>query len=244
MLWFERVSVRAQLSTIGRGHLPSPAAGRGIGLELVRLLTLSASPDRRLVALSRPTTRRPQHRHFPCDVTGSDPLPDPRCPQGAVYPGTVNLKSFRALSEDDFRRDWGGQSPWRRAGFWLAPAAVGHTDGEPAQRGAVQHRRRRTGHADAPPRGGGKGRWRAGPLAGGRVGAEGSRQRHRARPGGHAAGGNGCSAPRRNGRRWLPPRSSASEPPRTQPLAQFLLSPASGWITTARCSVSTVGCRR
>lgn len=47
-------------------------------------------------------------RHIACDVTGTDPLPDPpESIQGAVYcPGTVNLKSFRALSEDDFRRDW------------------------------------------------------------------------------------------------------------------------------------------
>ena len=47
-------------------------------------------------------------RHVGCDVTGSDPLPDPPDSiAGAVYcPGTVNLKSFRALSEDDFRRDW------------------------------------------------------------------------------------------------------------------------------------------
>lgn len=47
-------------------------------------------------------------RHIPCDVTGEAPLPEPpESIQGAVYcPGTVNLKSFRALSEEDFRRDW------------------------------------------------------------------------------------------------------------------------------------------
>lgn len=47
-------------------------------------------------------------RHVDCDVTGPDALPDPpESVQGAVYcPGTVNLKSFRALSEEDFRRDW------------------------------------------------------------------------------------------------------------------------------------------
>lgn len=47
-------------------------------------------------------------RHIPCDVTAPDALPEPpESIQGAVYcPGTVNLKSFRAMSEDDFRRDW------------------------------------------------------------------------------------------------------------------------------------------
>ncbi|MFN8070849.1 MAG: SDR family oxidoreductase [Mycobacterium sp.] len=81
---------------------------RGIGLELVRLLTPSAS---RIDVWSRSADQLPggpNIGHFPCDVTGSDPLPDPPdALQGAVYcPGTVNLKSFRALSEDDFRRDW------------------------------------------------------------------------------------------------------------------------------------------
>lgn len=47
-------------------------------------------------------------RHVACDFTAADRLPDsPESIAGAVYcPGTVNLKSFRALSEDDFRRDW------------------------------------------------------------------------------------------------------------------------------------------
>ena len=81
---------------------------RGIGLELVRMLAPSAS---RIDVWSRSADDLRAEgpvRHISCDVTGSDPLPDPPDSiAGAVYcPGTVNLKSFRALSEDDFRRDW------------------------------------------------------------------------------------------------------------------------------------------
>jgi 3-oxoacyl-[acyl-carrier protein] reductase len=81
---------------------------RGIGLELVRMLAPSAS---RIDVWSRSVDDLHAEgpvRHIGCDVTGSDPLPDPPDSiAGAVYcPGTVNLKSFRALSEDDFRRDW------------------------------------------------------------------------------------------------------------------------------------------
>lgn len=83
---------------------------RGIGLELVRILGPAAS---RIDVWSRSADSlgsgmAPSVRHVTCDVTAPDPLPDPpEAIQGAVYcPGTVNLKSFRALSEDDFRRDW------------------------------------------------------------------------------------------------------------------------------------------
>ena len=81
---------------------------RGIGLELVRMLSGSAD---RIDVWSRSAGDLPVDgpvRHIACDVTGPDRLPDPpESVQGAVYcPGTVNLKSFRALSEDDFRRDW------------------------------------------------------------------------------------------------------------------------------------------
>ena len=81
---------------------------RGIGLELVRMLTESAGQIDVWSRSSDELTVAGPIRHIPCDVTGSDPLPDPpQSIQGAVYcPGTVNLKSFRALSEDDFRRDW------------------------------------------------------------------------------------------------------------------------------------------
>jgi 3-oxoacyl-[acyl-carrier protein] reductase len=81
---------------------------RGIGLELVGLLAGSAA---RIDVWSRSADGLQVGgpiRHVSCDVTGPDPMPDPpESIQGAVYcPGTVNLKSFRALSEDDFRRDW------------------------------------------------------------------------------------------------------------------------------------------
>lgn len=81
---------------------------RGIGLELVRLLAPSAS---RVDVWSRSVGGLDVDapvQHSVCDLTAADPLPEPpESIQGAAYcPGTVNLKSFRALSEDDFRRDW------------------------------------------------------------------------------------------------------------------------------------------
>ena len=82
---------------------------RGIGLELVRLLASEAS---RIDVWSRSVDELQTTAvvsHAAVDFTDpSAPLPElPESIQGAVYcPGTVNLKSFRALSEDDFRRDW------------------------------------------------------------------------------------------------------------------------------------------
>ena len=81
---------------------------RGIGLELVRMLTGDAD---RVDVWSRAVddlVAGGPVSHVACDFTGSEPLPEPpESIQGAAYcPGTVNLKSFRALSEDDFRRDW------------------------------------------------------------------------------------------------------------------------------------------
>lgn len=81
---------------------------RGIGLELVRLLAPEAS---RIDVWSRHPDLLEVGgavRHVSCDVTGPEALPEPPdSVQGAVYcPGTVNLKSFRALSEADFRHDW------------------------------------------------------------------------------------------------------------------------------------------
>lgn len=81
---------------------------RGIGLELVNLLAPDAA---RIDVWSRsPGDLRSDGpvRHIACDLTGADTLPEPpESIRGAVYcPGTVNLKSFRALSEADFRRDW------------------------------------------------------------------------------------------------------------------------------------------
>ncbi len=81
---------------------------RGIGLELVRQLAPTAE---RIDVWSRSAddlAADPPVAHVRCDITADDPLPEPpESIQGAVYcPGTVNLKSFRALSEEDFRRDW------------------------------------------------------------------------------------------------------------------------------------------
>jgi NAD(P)-dependent dehydrogenase (short-subunit alcohol dehydrogenase family) len=81
---------------------------RGIGRELVGML---AQPGNRVEVWSRSNDGLEPNdtvRHVPCDVTDPAPLPaPPESIQGAVYcPGTVNLKSFRALSVEDFRRDW------------------------------------------------------------------------------------------------------------------------------------------
>lgn len=81
---------------------------RGIGLELVRMLAPEAT---RIDVWSRQPDQLDVGgtvRHIVCDFTGAEPLPEPpESLRGAVYcPGTVNLKSFRAMSEADFRRDW------------------------------------------------------------------------------------------------------------------------------------------
>ncbi len=82
---------------------------RGIGLELVRLLAPGAE---RIDVWSRSLddlTPDATVAHTAVDLTAPAWTPPdvPESLQGAVYcPGTVNLKSFRALSEDDFRRDW------------------------------------------------------------------------------------------------------------------------------------------
>lgn len=80
---------------------------RGIGRELVGML---AQPGNRVEVWSRSADGLDVNDvvHHPCDITEPAPLPEPPDSlQGAVYcPGTVNLKSFRALSVEDFRRDW------------------------------------------------------------------------------------------------------------------------------------------
>lgn len=107
---------------------------RGIGLQLVRLLAPAAS---RIDVWSRSLGELPTGptvRHVACDLTGSDPLPDPPDSiQGAVYcPGTVNLKSFRALSEDDFRRDWEVNVLGAVRFLKACQARLKGADGEPA----------------------------------------------------------------------------------------------------------------
>lgn len=80
---------------------------RGIGRELVDMLSRQGN---RVEVWSRSADGLDINDvvHRPCDVTDPGPLPDPpESLHGAVYcPGTVNLKSFRALSVEDFRRDW------------------------------------------------------------------------------------------------------------------------------------------
>ena len=81
---------------------------RGIGLEVVRRLAPTAG---RVVVWSRAVDDLAPGgavEHASCDFADpASPLPEP--PEeihGAVYcPGSITLKSFRALSEDDFRRD-------------------------------------------------------------------------------------------------------------------------------------------
>lgn len=91
------------------GNYVIAGGSRGIGLELVRLLEPQAT---RIDVWSRSTdglTPGGVVQHSSADMTDTAAaLPQlPESIQGAVYcPGTVNLKSFRALSDDDFRRDW------------------------------------------------------------------------------------------------------------------------------------------
>lgn len=81
---------------------------RGIGREIVRRLAPTAG---RIDVWSRAVDElEPAVNvlHAPCDLADpAAPLPEaPASIQGLVYcPGTITLKSFRALSEADFRHD-------------------------------------------------------------------------------------------------------------------------------------------
>lgn len=81
---------------------------RGIGREIVRRLAPMAE---RIDVWSRAVDELEpvgSVHHHPCDLSApAGPLPEPPASiHGVVYcPGTITLKSFRALGEDDFRRD-------------------------------------------------------------------------------------------------------------------------------------------
>ena len=81
---------------------------RGIGLEIVRRLAPTAG---RVVVWSRAVDELVPGgavEHAACDFADpSCPIPSPPPEiRGAVYcPGSITLKSFRALGEDDIRRD-------------------------------------------------------------------------------------------------------------------------------------------
>ena len=81
---------------------------RGIGLDLVRRLAPEAG---RVVVWSRAADDLVPGgvvEHAACDFADpAAPLPEPPGEiHGAAYcPGTITLKSFRSLSEEDFRRD-------------------------------------------------------------------------------------------------------------------------------------------
>lgn len=81
---------------------------RGIGREIVRRLASSAE---RIDVWSRAVDDLDPSgvvRHASCDLADpAAPLPQPPdAVHGVVYcPGSITLKSFRALGEDDFRRD-------------------------------------------------------------------------------------------------------------------------------------------
>ena len=91
------------------GNFVIAGGSKGIGLELVRLLDLSAD---RIDVFSREIGGlgvSEKIRHHVCDFTADEAqladLPDSI--QGAVYcPGSINLRSFRSLKADDFRRDF------------------------------------------------------------------------------------------------------------------------------------------
>ena len=91
----------------GRAYVVA-GGSRGIGLEIVRRLAPTAE---RIDVWSRAVDELEPTgvvRHVACDLADpAAPLPEPPAAiHGLVYcPGTITLKSFRALAEADFRRD-------------------------------------------------------------------------------------------------------------------------------------------
>ena len=90
------------------GNFVIAGGSKGIGLELVRSLVPDAD---RIDVLSRSVDEldvddriRHQSVDFSQDAAGIGELPD--AIHGVAYcPGTINLRSFRSLKLDDFRRD-------------------------------------------------------------------------------------------------------------------------------------------
>ena len=90
------------------GNFIIAGGSKGIGLELVRSLETTAD---RIDVYSRELDELvvgEKINHHPCDFTHDDlqlaGLPE--AIHGAVYcPGSINLRSFRSLKPDDFRKD-------------------------------------------------------------------------------------------------------------------------------------------
>lgn len=92
---------------MGQRNYIIAGASSGIGLELSRMLT---EQGHQVINLSRhhddPQKER-LHASFVYDFSGTEPLPElPEVIHGVVYcPGTIRLKPFRSLKEDDFLED-------------------------------------------------------------------------------------------------------------------------------------------
>jgi NAD(P)-dependent dehydrogenase (short-subunit alcohol dehydrogenase family) len=90
------------------GNFVIAGGSKGIGLELVRRLETSAD---RVDVYSRSTDELsvgPTVHHHECDFTQDQiQLEDlPESIDGVAYcPGSINLRSFRSLKPDDFRKD-------------------------------------------------------------------------------------------------------------------------------------------
>ena len=77
-------------------------ASSGIGKSITQLLK-----DQKCITISRnaPTSPYPNHTHFNLDIT-KDPLPEIDDVSSLVYcPGSINLKPFGSLKEEDFTTD-------------------------------------------------------------------------------------------------------------------------------------------
>lgn len=96
-------------SSFSQKNVVIAGGSHGIGLSLTTQLMQSGA---HVTVLSRSVGDLPQSTqltHLACDFTSEncDSLPLPETIHGAVYcPGSINLRSFRGLSLDDFRNDF------------------------------------------------------------------------------------------------------------------------------------------
>jgi NAD(P)-dependent dehydrogenase (short-subunit alcohol dehydrogenase family) len=89
-------------------HYVIVGASSGIGFELAKVLSV----NNQITALSRQDGdlgTLPNTQFFTCDISEESPVfPNVNLPiDGLIYcPGTINLKPFRGLKNEDFLNDW------------------------------------------------------------------------------------------------------------------------------------------